>query len=167
MAKTAMFSMPTGAEAKERLGTTARRAAGFAGGVVLGRVINKIADKALSTSTFKGKQYVGPVLNVIAGAGLAVASENDIVQSVGAGHVAIGALDGVKQAFGKDLLALNGLGNNTVDEEAVVIEAEELQPYLPELNGSEIEQWANDMKVQDPSVQLIYGPEEVEFSEIA
>lgn len=120
---------------------------GVAGGVLAGKLVDKVVKVDTTATTLKPKALVKPVLQLAAGIGGGIFSKNEYIKLIATGVTVSGVLSTSKIILKKDILQglsdIAGLGATEqakqVFREPVNLSIEPYNPDLPRLPQSRIE----------------------------
>ena len=141
--------------------------AGVAGGVVVGKLVDKVVKVDTTATTLKPKALVRPVLQLAAGIGGSMLSKNEYVKLIATGVTVSGVLSTTKLILKKDILQgladIAGLGATDpvkqVFREPVNLAIEPYNPDLPKLPQAQIEAAPDDTDQEvtgsDPDNELL------------
>ena len=126
--------------------------AGVAGGVVAGKLVDKVVKVDTTATGFKPKTLVKPVLQLAAGIGGCILSKNEYVKFIATGVTVSGVLSTTKIILKKDILQglseMAGLGETDqaqqVFREPLNLAIEPYNPDLPRLPQAQIEAAPSD-----------------------
>ena len=148
---------------------------GVAGGVLAGKLVDKVIKVDTTSTTLKPKALVKPVLQLVAGLGGGILSKNEYVKLIATGVTVSGVLSATRIILKKDILQgladIAGLGATDpvkqVFREPVNLAIDPYNPDLPRLPQAQIEAAPDDAEQvftgSDPDTELL-GEDDKELS---
>ena len=148
---------------------------GVAGGVVVGKLVDKVVKVDTTATTLKPKALVKPVLQLAAGIGGGMFAKNEYMKLIATGITVSGVLSTTKLILKKDILQgladIAGLGATDpvkqVFREPVNLAIDPYNPDLPRLPQAQIEAAPDDQEQvftgSDPDTELL-GEDDKELS---